>query len=207
MAPAKKQPNLLLIGLAVIVVLGIVAVVVSRGGDDDGGEDVSAQVAPVTVEGSPLVGHDSSAPSDAAVGVEAPVVTGTSFDGSEVTVGEGPAVVVFVAHWCPHCQAEVPVIAEWLASGDAPDDVALHAVSTSVDESAPNFPPSSWLADEGFDVPVLRDDADSTAASAFGLTSFPYFVAIGADGTVVERASGEIGIERLEALLDAARGG
>ena len=36
------------------------------------------------------------------------------------------------------------------------------------------------------------DSDDSTAARAFGLQSFPYWVAIDADGTVALRVSGEL---------------
>jgi hypothetical protein len=53
----------------------------------------------------------------------------------------------------------------------------------------------------------LVDDADSRTGSVFGLTSFPYFVAIDAQGNIVERVSGEIGGPAFEALLDAARTG
>ena len=45
--------------------------------------------------------------------------------------------------------------------------------------------------------PTLIDDADSTALNALGINSFPGFVFVAADGTVAERLTGEIGLERL----------
>jgi hypothetical protein len=100
----------------------------------------------------------------------------------------------------------VPVITDWLESAGMPDDVDLYAVSTGVSSDAPNYPPSQWLEDESWPVTTIADDADSSVATAFGLRSYPYFVAIDANGDVVARASGELSVEQLEAMLDAARG-
>ena len=50
---------------------------------------------------------------------------------------------------------------------------------------------------------MLVDDADDTAALAMGLSAYPFFVAVGGDHAVVARASGELSVERWEALLEA----
>lgn len=113
--------------------------------------------------------------------------------------------MLFVAPWCPHCQREVPFIVDHLGANPLPDDVELVTVSTSVDEKAPNYPPDEWLDEEGWPFPVLADAESGDAATAYGLTAFPYFVAIDAEGTVVERASGELTAEQLDALVEAAR--
>jgi thiol-disulfide isomerase/thioredoxin len=145
---------------------------------------------------------------DPAVGQAAPAVTGSTFDGGSVSIGDdGRAkLVMFLAHWCPHCRAEVPVITDWLESAGMPEDVDLYAVSTGVSSDAPNYPPSQWLEDENWPVTTIADDADSSVATAFGLRSYPYFVAIDANGDVVARASGELTVEQLETMLDDARG-
>ncbi|MDH3607456.1 MAG: hypothetical protein OER12_10740, partial [Acidimicrobiia bacterium] len=46
---------------------------------------------------------------DPAVGLAAPTIAGTSFDGSAVSIEPSGKhqVVIFLAHWCPHCQSEV----------------------------------------------------------------------------------------------------
>jgi thiol-disulfide isomerase/thioredoxin len=64
-------------------------------------------------------------------------------------------VVVFVAHWCPHCQAEVPRIVALAKAGKV--SVPIVGVATGTDASAPNYPPSAWLQREGWPYPVLVD--------------------------------------------------
>src|SRR5690606_33937456 len=92
----------------------------------------------VAVEGTPLPELVPTA--DPSIGADAPLVRGTSLDGSELEapVPGRPTVVMFLAHWCPHCQAEVPPIAEWLAADGMPEGVDLVAVATANDASAAN---------------------------------------------------------------------
>jgi hypothetical protein len=52
---------------------------------------------------------------------------------------------------------------------------------------------------------VLADSTDLTAANAYGLTSFPYFVMVGADGTVKARATGELTLADVQTLVAAAK--
>lgn len=192
--------------LGLIGVLGVVAVMASRGSDEDGETAAGVdQTRPVVIEGDrlPALGEGD----DPALGMRIPEVRGASFDGSPVSIapGQRPKVLMFLAHWCPHCQAEVPVINGWLDESGPPEGVELISVSTSVNESRPNYPPSSWLEEEDWEVPVLADDADSSVAQAFGLSAFPFFVAVDADGKVVGRTSGELPIAELEALVSRAR--
>ena len=53
--------------------------------------------------------------------------------------------VIFLAHWCPHCQAEVPLLSPYLAGDDAPEGLQTVAVSTGVDSTRDNYPPDQWL--------------------------------------------------------------
>jgi cytochrome c biogenesis protein CcmG, thiol:disulfide interchange protein DsbE len=206
---------------AVVLVVGIAAIIaISVGGSDDapgGGESASGGTivpsgnqsnGPVEVTGTPLPQGPATG-SDPAIGQPAPMLTGQSFDGSTVTIADdgSPKVVLFLAHWCPHCQAEVPRLVEWLEDNGLPADVELFAVATGTDSGRPNYPPGAWLRKEQWSVPTMLDDDESTAAEAYGLSSYPYFVVVGADGNVVERTSGEISTEQWEALLDAARTG
>ena len=66
--------------------------------------------------------------------------------------------------------------------------------------SRPNFPPDAWLDREGWTLPVIVDTDDSIAAT-YGLTAYPFWVFVGADGTVIRRAAGEMSITDLEATL------
>ena len=123
-------------------------------------------------------------------------------------VRDGKAkLVVFVAHWCPHCQREVPVLSQYLASNDLPPSVELLAVATGTNPDRPNYPPSLWLEREGWPAPVLADDTEGTVAQRFGLPSYPYFVAIDADGKVVARTTGEISTDTFVDLARQASGG
>ncbi len=162
----------------------------------------------VTVDGTSLPGYDGGAP-DPATGLVPPTLTGQDFAGRPVSIVEDgkPKVVMFLAHWCPHCRREVPEVQSWLDANGMPADVAFYAVPTATTEGRDNYPPSKWLLGENWTVPVLVDDAAGTAAASWGLRSYPYFVAVGADGTVVKRASGELTQAEFYALIDAARAG
>jgi thiol-disulfide isomerase/thioredoxin len=136
---------------------------------------------------------------DAAVGLPVPEVSGTDFTGRPVAIkADGrPKVVIFLAHWCPHCQAEVPIVQTWVSAGGVPQGVDLVSVATGIDPNRPNYPPDAWLRREGWTVPVIVDPTNS-AASAYGLSAYPFWVFIGPDGKVVARAVGEMTIPDLE---------
>ena len=113
-------------------------------------------------------------------------------------------MILFVAHWCPHCRREVPKIAEWLHGRSEVDGVKLYAVATGTDPKLPNYPPSAWLAAEHWPVPTMADDDQGTAAAVYGLGFYPFFVVVKADGTVAARTSGEISTSQLDKLIKSA---
>ena len=144
----------------------------------------------------------ASTTNDAAVGLPIPEVDGRSFDGTPVriTADGRPKLIVFLAHWCPHCQREVPVVQGWLDAKGMPAGVDLLSVATAIDPNRPNYPPDAWLASEHWQVPVIVD-ADNEIATRYGLTAFPYWVAVAADGTVAQRLTGELTPDQLDALV------
>lgn len=191
-------PILVLVLAAVGIVVAIGVGIALSGGDDDDvatadGETATEAFGPIAVEGDPLPRLESES-DDAAVGMDAPVLTGFDLAGDAVIAGgDGrPTMLAFLAHWCPHCQRELPQIVAAAEDGLF-GDVRVVGVLTGTDPAAPNFPPGAWLADEGFTGDVLLDDEDQTAAAAFGLSGYPFVVWIDADGTVVGRTSGERG--------------
>lgn len=213
MKPARSRSRRPVVGVvaAVFLVAATIALIATRDDNSNGGSDAAGsatgveQTRPVRVTGdAPAVFQDGP---DTAVGVVAPALIGAGFDGTPVEIrADGqPKVVVFLAHWCPHCRREVPVLVDWLAENGNPEGVVLHAVATGTSADRPNYPPSEWLEREGFPVPVLADTADGSAATAFGLSSFPYFVALDGAHRVVARTAGELTGPQWEALLDAAR--
>jgi len=208
----RKGPNVVLLVVALVAAIAIAAVIIgSSGGDDDDSgttaatEPGTAQTQPVQIAGTPLAEYDQSQSPDPAAGTAAPAVTGTSFNGDPVTIGKGPALIVFVAHWCPHCQREVPLLVKYFGEHQ-PSGVDVYAVATSTTPDRPNYPPSTWLADEKWPFPVLADSSTYEAASAYGLSAFPYFVAIDKDGKVVARGTGELETGDVAALLEKAKG-
>ena len=202
----------ILIVVVAVVLLGAVAIT-QLGGDDTNDQPTTigvAQVQPVTVTGDPLTEFPGNGTDDPSVGAAAPVLDGKGFDGTPQSIGGAtgrPSLVVFVAHWCPHCRAEVPRLVEWRADGTIPEDIDLIAVSTGVESDLPNYPPSSWLAEEGWPGGIIADDAQGTAAGVYGLTSYPYFVALDADGKVVVRATGELDQEAVETVVSQLQAG
>lgn len=167
----------------------------------------------VTVSGSalePLDPNATSAAQDPTLGTSAPVVTSEDFAGNPVTVptpGEA-TIVVFLAHWCPHCQAEFPRLLDTWITPDLPDGVEVVAIPTAQAADQPNWPPSEWMLEgqPAWDEPVLLDTPAQDVARALGVTSYPFFLVIGPDGDVAARIAGEQGTEGLAAMVDFAAG-
>lgn len=205
-APRRRVPWLWA-GLSAVVALALLVAVVAGGSGEPADDAALEQTRPVTVTGAALPRHDTGGP-DPAVGMPGPELRGASFDGTPVAVTrDGRAkLLVFLAHWCPHCRREVPVVVDHLRDKPLPANVDLLAIATGTDRARPNFPPSRWLDREGWTAPVLADSADGAAATAYGLASFPYFVALDASGNVVARAGGELAPEELDRLVAAAAG-
>lgn len=175
---------------------------------DDAGTS-TAETAFAEAVGPPLprpVATDAAGATDPAIGQRAPVISAQSIDGERVQLlydGTG-RVLGFFAHWCGHCQAEMPELAAWLENATIPDGVEVVAISTSVDATAENYPPSDWFAREGWPATAIVDSDDSALASAYGLRTFPYWVVIDGDGEVVNRVEGRIGATELAQLVESA---
>ena len=189
-AQSGSNAKTLLIWLGgAIAVIGLVAVVVA-GGTSSGGDHPDLQ-------GAPVVAGDSLAPlvagqADTEAGNPVPEVRGADFDGTPVSIeNNGKAkLIVFLAHWCPNCQAEVPEVVDWLAQNEVPADVEVIAVATSISRTRVNFPPSDWLDRENWPVPVVLDSSSSEVGRAFGVSAFPIWAMVDADGNLVTRISG-----------------
>jgi thiol-disulfide isomerase/thioredoxin len=209
-APRRRRPDRsrkvlpVVVGLAGAMALVAVLIGITLAPSDT--VSIQSQTGEVRVAGAALTPYTAGA-ADPSVGRPIPELRGYTFDNQPLalTPAGGAKIVIFVAHWCNHCQAEVPRIVDWLAAGRLPD-VQLVAVSSGVDANAPNYPPSEWLEREDWAIPTITDDTDGTAAQAFGLTGYPYFVAVKADGKVAARASGELPLEQLQAMIALASG-
>jgi len=209
--PSGSKSGLIAAVVVAFVGAALLAAVVLGGNDDsEDGNDAGGsveQVAEVSVAGDGLVPYPQGATpgdpsSDPAVGVVAPTLTGTDFEGNEVEIGpDGAAkVVLFLAHWCPHCQRELPAAVELLNSPDMPDGLSVYAVSTAFDDSRGAADPSVWFRTEDWQEPVIRDSASADAFSSYGGAGFPYAVYLDGDNRVLFRSSGELGADTMTAL-------
>lgn len=207
MNTAPRSSRIWIIGLVVVLLAGVAAVLAARNSGDDKASSTTTPTCDVPA-GTALPPFEGAA-GDPAVCRTIPTLTGKTLDGKAMTIGaaDGKAkVVVFVAHWCPHCQREVPLIVEHLKESPMPSDVELLTVSTAASPDAPNYPPSAWLDRVGWTAPVM-DDTDGSAAKLYGLPSYPYFVVADAEGKVVARGTGELTMDQFDQLVAAAQTG
>ncbi len=178
-------------------------------------EDTVSQVIVPAVSDQTAVGvtgqlprFDQSTAVDPAVGMPAPSVVGFDYDGNEIRIdpAEGPQVVMFQAHWCPHCAANLPKVMEWMADGTIQSWLPVTLVSTAESPTAANYPANKWLKDMGWTGRVIRDsnEGDRVAgrvATAYGAPGYPTLVVIGIDGNVLARATGELSQADMKQLL------
>ena len=201
---ARRRWLLPALAVAVIAVAAVAAIWLSSGSSGGGSSvlpsnlpsgSVGAGQGPV-VSGSPLPLFESPS-GDPAVGQTIPTVTSPT---ASIQLNGKAKILLFLAHWCPHCQAEVPVVQDWIEGGNLPGDVDLISVSTAIDPSRPNYPPDEWLEREGWTSPVIVDESGAVA-DAYGLSAFPYWVFVNADGTVAARLTGELPTSELDRIV------
>jgi thiol-disulfide isomerase/thioredoxin len=194
---------------AAVLVVALAGVMAFALAGEETASDVRAnQTADVEISGDPIP-QLAEGQRSAQISEPAPEVSGTALGGGSMSIeNDGtPKVISFMTHWCPNCQAEVPIVAEWWNAGNAPDDVDFLNVNTGVNPARPNYPPTEWYEREDWEVPTLLDDAAGSVANAFGLSAYPFWVVIDGDGNVIYQQSGQIGVAELEGLIDIARNG
>lgn len=222
----------LVIGVVLVVVLvAAIVTILLVGGDDDSAPagsppatapvddpqlppGLAGEVREVEVEGDPLPPYPAEGP-DPAIGMRPPLLAAEDAGGSVYTISPdiaGPVMVVFLAHWCPACNDEIPHLVSLERDGRLPDDLQVFGVLTAMAADRPNFPPSRWVVDRGWTWPAVADGIDFgvdppqwAAADAYGLTAYPYTVLVD-DGVVVDRWSGGLGPAGLEARIAAGVG-
>lgn len=147
---------------------------------------------------------------DPAVGRKAPTLVGISTEGDPIRIdmSSGTAkMLVFVAHWCPHCNDEIPRLNAMSEAGGFPPELEIVAISTAAGPDRPNWPPDEWLRETmAWQYPAMFDGMDLVAgtyiaAAAYGVNSFPFVVLVNPDGTVATRWSGEREPEQIAGYL------
>lgn len=194
-----------LVGLAAVVVLGITLASEETNNPGGGGFPFPD----VGVSGGALPSFDGNPEGDPALGMTIPEVSSLDMDGNPASIENdgAPKMILFLAHWCVHCQREVPVLQSWINENGVPAGVDLVSVATSISEIRPNYPPDAWLRREGWTPRVVVDDEAGRISSAFGLTSFPYYVLVDGSGNVVRRLAGGQPPDLVGALLGGLAAG
>jgi thiol-disulfide isomerase/thioredoxin len=166
-------------------------------------QSLSSGSTPARVPEGNLPTFDPTLASDPAVGMVLGPVSVTSYPEGVQTVidpADGrPRVWLVWAHWCPHCQAELPALAG-VFDQIAVSTVDLVTISTNQDPARGN-PQDEYLATAEFPFPVYIDSGNA-AAGQMGVVSFPSWMITNGDGAVVSRWSGEIGAESMVRLFD-----
>ena len=203
---ASRRRLWLPIGLgAVLVIAAVIAIMVGGSSKSPAERTGVEETRPVQTSGELPIYQGAGRP-DTAVGQTLPTIHGQSFNGTPVDIEPNGRrkVIIVAAHWCPHCQAELPRLADQLRQHPAPADVDITVVTTDTTSTRPNYPPSEWLFSLGWSTPMLADDEQGDAGRALGVSSFPYFVVVDADGRIVSRTSGEIGAQAFAALIESS---
>lgn len=170
--------------------------------DQESDPESTDRATAVEIRGDPLPMFVPGAQTDPAVGIRAPTLIADDTSGFRHELEPGrssPVLLVFLAHWCPACNAELASLVRVSASGGFPDELTIVAVLTGESEDRPNYPASDWIERAGWPFLALSDTSPPgtggsvwSAAEAFGLTAYPYSVLID-DGVVVDRWTGELG--------------
>lgn len=147
---------------------------------------------------------DPNQPNDAALGMQLGTVTGTEYYAATPATID-PAddthrVWLVWAHWCPHCQDELPEVSAWYEeNAENYPNVELVTVTTAIDPSRGN-PLEPYLDESEFPFPVIVDE-ELTIASQLGSSAFPFWMVTDGSGTVLVRIPGAVGIGTVEQIF------
>jgi thiol-disulfide isomerase/thioredoxin len=118
-----------------------------------------------------------------------------------------PLLLVFFATWCPHCQAETPVLSR-LAERYAPQGLRVVGVTASPVGQDQRAPASlddlrSYAAKYDARFPLLLDRA-LVGAQRFGVRGFPTLYVVDRGGVIRLAQRGEVPEATLAAAVEAA---
>lgn len=177
MAPASRAPIVVgLVAAAAITAVLVALVALRPGGDDEG----------------------------IRIGELAPAISGTTLDGSEISLADlrgRPVIVNFWGPTCVPCRDEFPLFKSKLAE-HAGDDVALLGV-LMVD---PPDMARTFVAEEGADWPTVVDP-DGGIKSAYRVVARPQTYFIDRDGVLRAIQIGEVRAEDFDRHYPLIAGG
>ena len=190
-----------IIGGAIVLVLGLaVAIGVSL---VDEPLDGNLPEGETTISGDVLPEYAGENDINVSVGLQAPSFSGPDQNSEIISLEKNgkSKILLFLAHWCPHCQAEVPVVQEYIDTFGLPADVEVIGILTSIDRSRDNYPPHDWLVKEGWSE-IQIYDLDREIGTAYGLNAFPYWVTLDKELKVVNRVTGRLTPDQITVLIN-----
>ena len=193
---AARQ-RVLWFGVAIVAVTSVAGAWLLAGGES-GGDEGPARAEAVSIDRAPGPQLE--------IGEQVPAFSAPGLDGGTVSwrdVGDGPAVLVVWASWCPHCQAELPVL---VPATQAREGIALLSVTTAVGQE-PGPAPAEFLEAEGLSLATAVDDEAGSLMRGLGVSSFPTVYYVGGDGAVRAVTIGESAEGAIESGLDAIQRG
>jgi thiol-disulfide isomerase/thioredoxin len=193
----------------VVLIAAVIAIGMSAGKGSDNPDygTAAGEYQPVTVSNPPLPALGDGA-NDVAVGQQAPALQGATFSGSAMSItpgGDGNStMLVFLAHWCPHCNREVPRLVEWHSKGLVPKNLRVIGIATASRNDQAYWPPSEWIRNLKWPFEVMADSETGQAAAAYGVDGFPFIAIMNSSGKVVARHSGELELDQLVEFVNSA---
>ncbi|MEO6866837.1 MAG: TlpA disulfide reductase family protein [Gaiellales bacterium] len=204
-----KGPPVFWIVVVLVIIAGVVAIVVTSPTETTKTAVSAAADAPVygdiDINGKDLPGYTQG--TDAAEGKPVPAITGRGMKNQTTELVEKgePTVIMVMAHWCPHCNVELPKVLDWSKKEGKTKGVRLVALSTAAQKGQADFPPGEWLAKEGWKFDVIFDDEADSASETLGVKGYPFVIFVDKDGKVSKRASGEMPIDDFDREVDNIR--
>lgn len=190
-----------IIGGAIVLVVGLaVAIGVSL---VDEPLDGNLPEGETTISGDALPEYAGENDINISVGLQAPLFSGPDQNSEIISLEKNgkSKILLFLAHWCPHCQAEVPIVQEYIDTFGLPADVEVIGILTSIDRSRDNYPPHDWLVEEGWSETQIYD-LDREIGTVYGLNAFPYWVTLDKDLKVVNRVTGKLTPDQITVLIN-----
>jgi peroxiredoxin len=133
------------------------------------------------------------------VGQKAPAFTAETVGGGRVSVGEDEAeatMLVFFATWCPHCQAEAPVMSELESQCEV-----LQMVMVGIDGEDNPQKVQQFVEEYDFESPAVYDPA---LGPEYEVSGYPTTYVLDGENRVVGAHSGEAPREVYEGWIEEA---
>jgi thiol-disulfide isomerase/thioredoxin len=133
------------------------------------------------------------------VGQKAPAFTAETVGGGRVSVGEDEAeatMLVFFATWCPHCQAEAPVMSELESQYEV-----LQMVMVGIDGEDNPQKVQQFVEEYDFESPAVYDPA---LGPEYEVSGYPTTYVLDGENRVVGAHSGEAPREVYEGWIEEA---